>query len=140
MVLDNAHFIPDKQAVLARLGKILMVVALICAIGGHWFVLQSVAWANMLAANVSSGTVGEAIVKTFDGKHPCCLCKQIAQSRQSEKKAEWQSDLKKFEFSSQSAVFVFSAPVHFYLQSEQSTAASMLAETPPVPPPRSFQG
>jgi hypothetical protein len=139
-MLDNGRSIPDKQSVFARLGKILMVAALICAIGGHWVVLQSVAWANMLAENAGTSSIGEAIVKTFDGKHPCCLCKQIAQSRQSEKKADWQSSLKKFEFPSQSTAFFIGAPVHFYLQADFCATAPLLAETPPVPPPRSLQG
>jgi hypothetical protein len=139
-MLDNHRSIPDKQAVFARLGKILMVAALICAIGGHWVVLQSVAWANMLAENAGTGPLGEAIVKTFNGKHPCPLCKCIAQSRQSEKKADWQTSLKKFEFPSQSTVFFISAPVQFYLQGETVATAPLLAETPPVPPPRSLAG
>ena len=139
-MLDNRHSIPDKQAVFARLGKILMVAALICAIGGHWVVLQSVAWATMLADHARTENLGMAIAETFDGQHPCPICKRIAQSRQAEKKADLQASLKKFEFPRQSAAFFIGAPVQFYLQAEQIAAASLLAETPPVPPPRSLHG
>ena len=35
-----------------KLGHILLIVALLAAVGGHWIVLQSVAWTNMLAGNL----------------------------------------------------------------------------------------
>ena len=124
----------------ARLGKILLVAALICAIGGRWIMLQSVAWAGMLADNARNCAISDAIVKTFDGKHPCALCKRIEQGRQSEKQADLQTGLKKLEFAREVTVFFIGAPVDFYLQGEQRATAVLLAETPPVPPPRSLLG
>jgi hypothetical protein len=139
-MFDKQPSVRDKQGVFARVGKMLMVAALICAIGGHWAMLQSVAWATMLADHARTDSLGAAIEKTLDGRHPCPLCKQIAQGRKSERKTDWQAGSQKLEFPRHSVVFVFNAPVEFYLQDDFHATARLLAETPPVPPPRSLLG
>src|SRR2546428_9100090 len=48
---------------------------------------QAVAWANMMAAYSRETSLSEAIVKTFDGKHPCRLCQHISKSKRTEKKS-----------------------------------------------------
>jgi hypothetical protein len=53
--------------------------------GGHWMVLQSVAWTRMLIANSRSDTLPVAMSKTFDGKHPCKMCHQIREGREAER-------------------------------------------------------
>lgn len=63
-------------------------LTLCLAIGGHWFCLQSIAWANMLASYSQSCSLPEAVAKTFDGGHPCDLCKQISKARSQEKRQE----------------------------------------------------
>ena len=123
-----------------RLGHVLLIVALLCATGSHWFMLQSVAWATMLAENARTDSFQTALEKTFDGRHPCPLCRQIAQGRQSEKKSELQSTLKKLEFFNQSVDFIINSPSRFILSAESESTAAMLPNSPPVPPPRSLPG
>ena len=48
-----------------------MALALFMIAGGHWAMLQSVAWAGMVKDFSRTGTIAEAVTKTFDGKHPC---------------------------------------------------------------------
>jgi hypothetical protein len=84
--------------VLVRLGKFLVVVALVVTVGAQWTVLQTVAWATMLANDLRTQSMIEAMTHTFDGKHPCCLCKAIAAGRKSEKKSEAVSPTFKLEF------------------------------------------
>lgn len=48
-------------------------------------VLQSVAWTRMLIANSRTDTLPTALVKTFDGKHPCKMCHQIREGREEER-------------------------------------------------------
>jgi hypothetical protein len=67
--------------VLARFSKFLVVVALVATTGLHWAVLQSVAWTTMLASNLRTQSLAEAVTHTFDGRHPCCLCKTIAATK-----------------------------------------------------------
>jgi len=52
----------------------------------HWAALQSVAWAGMLVEYSQHASVAKAIAQTFDGKHPCALCKQIAANQSSPRK------------------------------------------------------
>lgn len=66
---------------LGRIGKIFVVTAVIFSIGLHWNFLQVVAWGSMLVRYAQDASLSEAVEKTFDGEHPCCMCKAIAQAR-----------------------------------------------------------
>ena len=123
-----------------KLGHVLLIVALLAAVGGHWVVLQSVAWTNMLAENLRTDSVTGAFEKTFDGQHPCCLCKAIKEGKKSEKKSELPMPLLKFEFVSEQPVFVFSPPLDFRLVPELAFSMHNLSSSPPVPPPRQLPG
>ena len=78
----------ENVAVFVRLGKILIVLALVAALGAHWALLQTVAWTTMLANNLQSHSLSQAVTDTFDGNHPCPLCRAIAAAKKSEKKSE----------------------------------------------------
>lgn len=56
--------------------------------GGHLALLQTVAWSNMLVNFSSSSSISEAVGKTFDGEHPCELCKVVEQSKQEDKEQQ----------------------------------------------------
>ena len=119
-----------------RLPRLAIVAALACSLGLHWGFFQSVAWVGMVVSYSRDGTVGQALVKTFDGKHPCALCKAVAEGKKSEKKSECPVAGKKFEFSYSATVFVFSAPAHFWEASGLEERADSLNHAPPVPPPK----
>ncbi|HWB59332.1 MAG TPA: hypothetical protein VG733_07560 [Chthoniobacteraceae bacterium] len=72
----------------AIIGKWLVIAAMFSAFGGHWMLLQSVAWTTMVIDNVKHASLGEALERTFDGQHPCALCKTIAKERQSQKEQD----------------------------------------------------
>jgi hypothetical protein len=126
--------------VLIRLSKLFIVAALACSIGLHWALLQSVAWVGMVVSYSQNTPLGEALAKTFDGKHPCALCKKIAQGQNSEKKSEFQIQVKKLEFLDAKTQFVFAAPDYFRLLPAWTAYFASLARTPPVPPPRELLG
>ena len=94
----------------------------------------------MLAENLRAVSMTEALEKTFDGLHPCCLCKAIKQGKQSEKKSEMPMPLKKIEFVSEHPTFVFKAPQDFQLLPAASFSPSDFSSQPPVPPPRPLLG
>ena len=125
---------------LSRLPKLLLVAALTCSIGLHWAFLQSVAWVGMVVSYSQSAPLSEALVKTFDGKHPCALCKQIAQGQKSEKKSDLQLEGKKLEFLDARQTFIFVVPNYFRLLPMQNDSAQLLSNSPPVPPPRELLG
>ena len=113
-----------------------MAVALVSSIGLHWAFFQSVAWVGMVITYSQEGTLTQALQKTFDGKHPCSLCHQIAQAQKSQKKSDRQLEIKRLEFIKAEQVIALAAPTHFQIKSTGNSSAPQFCETPPVPPPR----
>jgi hypothetical protein len=60
-----------------RFYNALAACLLIVAIGGHLVLLQCAAWAGMLVSYSHKDGITAGIEKTFDGKHPCALCKIV---------------------------------------------------------------
>jgi hypothetical protein len=121
-----------------RLGKFLVILALVATTGLHWAALQSVAWTAMLADNLQSGSFCEAVTKTFDGQHRCCLCKAIAAGKQSEKKTEFSFQSQKLEFPPLKDNFVLIAPSQFQLLPQENFSENSSAQKPLLQPPRGF--
>ncbi|MGH7976949.1 MAG: hypothetical protein ACREC8_09835 [Limisphaerales bacterium] len=121
-----------------RLGKMSVVFALVAMIGAQWALLQTVAWTTMLADHLCTQSVTEAVAQTFDGKHPCELCKAIAAGKQSEKKNAFTLQTQKLEFPPAKENFVLIAPTQFELLPAANSFAKSLTQKPPVPPPRGF--
>jgi hypothetical protein len=126
--------------VIRKCGQLLMIVAVLSATGTHWVALQSIAWTAMLAENLHSTSWQQAVTRTFDGKHPCCLCKQIAAAERSEKKSDLQTELKKLDYSYTSFEFVFCPPSHFYEVCAPTEALISLTRAPALPPPKGLPG
>lgn len=123
---------------LARFSKAVVVLALAGSIGLHWAFFQSVAWVNMVISYAQGEPLTEALQKTFDGKHPCALCKQLAKTKQSEKKSDLKPMGKGFEFSFAFSKFVFCAPSHYWSVSGGRWLPRAFISSPPVPPPRAI--
>lgn len=118
-----------------RLAKWLLICALVLSIGGHWALLQSVAWVGMAISYSQEAPVTEALVKTFDGKHPCKLCKFVRDGKKSESKEEGMViDLKKIDFFSESQILFCFEPTP--ISPRAFLASSPLrTDAPPTPPP-----
>ena len=119
-----------------RLPKLLMVLALACSIGLHWALLQSFAWTTMLVDNLATTSFSTALQRTFDGKHPCALCKAVAEGKKSEKKADTLLQLKKFEGMGASVAFALSPPASFPRIAAPNASLESFSHAPPTPPPR----
>lgn len=73
---------PILNPVLRKFGLLFAAFALFSIAGGHWAVLQTVAWAGMLHDYAQrTGSVAVAVEQTFDGQHPCALCRDIAAAK-----------------------------------------------------------
>ena len=79
MLATHPHF--------KRFGYALIAWALFLTAGGHYALLQTVAWTTMVHDFSRTGSLSTAVEKTFDGRHPCPLCKKIAKARSAEEKA-----------------------------------------------------
>jgi hypothetical protein len=124
--------------VFVHFGKILVVLALVMSLGAHWALLQTVAWTTMLTDNLHSDSFCAAVTKTFDGNHPCPLCKAIAAGKQSEKKTEFNLQSQKLEFLPSMENFILIAPSQFQLLPQNGTFAKSRSQKPLLPPPRQF--
>lgn len=65
----------------------LVVLALFTAANLHLPALQVVAWTGMIISYSKDRTLADAVSMTFDGEHPCPMCKSIKkqQSERTEK-------------------------------------------------------
>lgn len=78
-----------------RASQYLLIGTLLVSMGGHLALLQTVAWGNMLVEFSSTNSFSEAVDKTFDGEHPCHLCKVVKKSKsESEKKPLLKAEMK----------------------------------------------
>jgi hypothetical protein len=79
---------PAMREALKRIAHMLLVGAMCVSLGGHLVLVQTLAWGRMLMDHSRSGSLSEAASMTFDGEHPCHLCKVVKQTREKEKREE----------------------------------------------------
>src|SRR5579863_9106954 len=65
LALTFRHW-PLRWGVLLRAGRVLMVVTLMTMIGGHWALLQTIAWTGMMADHLQTSSVCDALSTTLD--------------------------------------------------------------------------
>ena len=93
----------------------------------------------MVVAYSKTAPLSVALKETFEGKHPCCVCKAIAAAKNSEKKSAFTLQTQKLEFPPVTENFVLVAPTRFEtLPGANDTFAESLTQKPLTPPPRSF--
>ncbi len=110
---------------------------LVLAIGGHWALMQSVAWVRMAVSYSMSTPLREALRMTFDGRHPCQLCKAVQAGKNSErKKPSSPPDTKMALLCRLSGVRLLPQPPILPPLSHDEFAPPR-TEPPPTPPPRS---
>jgi len=122
--------------VLFRLSRAAVILALCVSIDGHWIALQSVAWTTMLVANARHTPLSEAVAKTFDGAHPCSLCRTVRAGEKSEKKSELQSPVSKIDMICSSRPVRLLRPFVSFKYPTATFSSSDSDDSPPVPPPR----
>jgi hypothetical protein len=119
-----------------RVRNTLLILVLLAGTGAHWGALQSVAWTRMLAENLRTSSFADAVSRTFDGQHPCSLCKVIASAKKSEKRLEFPQPLARLEFPLTAQSLLLVAPTHSRLVPTTGELVESLSEPPPTPPPR----
>jgi hypothetical protein len=128
--------------VLIRLGKLLSIVACVYLAGGHWAVLQTAAWAGMLADYSRSYGMEKAVAMTFDGDHPCPLCRKIESAKKRESAPDHpvgivaKSARKDPAFPLTKRVFLRSPDFSRTGMRIVHMHGTTRCETPPLPPPR----
>jgi hypothetical protein len=126
----------DSRTVNRRLLQISLVTMLVLAIGGHWALVQSVAWVRMTVAFSKSVPLAAALSMTFDGRHPCALCKVVQTGHDAERDKPVKTPESKLDFLCRDAR-VTVAPVAFPpppIGVDERLATRR--DPPPIPPPR----
>lgn len=134
---------PILCSVLRKLGLLFAALALFSVAGGHWAVLQTVAWAGMLHDYTQrTGSVAMAVEQSFDGHHPCKLCREIASAKAREHKEipdapKTKDDAKAKALVAESLLRPFVRTVAgIYFPTVGSDSMASRTDQPPTPPPR----
>jgi hypothetical protein len=108
--------------------------------GTHWWVLQSVAWSGMIVSYSAQSGLLKGVEETFDGEHPCKMCKAIEQAREHESSdpsalapVQPGTDLRGLPPEAGVALTCAAFPPPPFSEAH----AEALNSPPPLPPPRS---
>ena len=123
------------------IGRLLCLLAALCAVNAHLFVGQGLAWVTMIHDRAPDLGFQEAVADTFSGENPCPRCCAIAEERE---KQEEEAPIPETR-----AVAKFAPVVHGEVQSrlhpnrtaelpglEPGRLASQFSGDPKSPPPR----
>lgn len=106
--------------------------------GGHWAILQSVAWMRMIVVYSRAAPIRTALEQTFDGQHPCKMCKLIQTEKQaSQQQPQLRQTVEKDDgmYCERQAPTVVDAR-RSWIPSARDPAPLSRSDPPPVPPPR----
>lgn len=119
------------------------MLAMFCIAGGHWSVLQTVAWAEMLREySQRTGSLTAAVEQTFDGQHPCALCREIRAAKSRERKGNpasrgaWKEGQVKARLAESILLPVERTAVRVGYPRLTVLRVASRTERPPTPPPR----
>jgi len=121
------------------LGLPFICLAMFTVAGGHWAVLQSVAWGQMLwNYSQEEGSVFAGAQKTFSGKAPCSMCKKIIAAKKQEERAP--ASVKLDKKSSETTLVIFANPISLPTQRDAVFYSSQnkfltRSDAPPTPVP-----
>ncbi len=81
-------------------------------------------------------SLATALEKTFDGKHPCALCKQISKERKAGEKSQQQFEGKKLTLHQRDETIVLFPFVTCSPSTVLDDSAAGRSQPPLLPPPR----
>ncbi len=120
-----------------RIHNVIAACLLIVTIGGHWAVLQSVAWMGMLVSYSQAETFSVAVEKTFDGKNPCRLCKTVKEGKSAEQKKSFVKAEIKIDWMLAEQSELIWSPNLSLLPPAGDELNLLVFASPPSPPPQS---
>lgn len=119
--------------------RLLLVVGMCCSFGLHWVALQTVAWTGMFIGFAQKAPLADAVKRTFDGEHPCSLCKLVVEGKQNEREHDDMPAtrvVKKLDAILFATATLPKPPLLDLTFTPEILRADTRAEPPPVPPPR----
>jgi hypothetical protein len=116
-----------------------IVVLLVLSLATPWSVLQSLAWVSMLVKYSRQATLAQAVEMTFDGKHPCRLCRIVQQNQAHERQPQPKSNSASKDFLQLDLpphAWAMLHPVVPRPEPEVLAVPAPRSYPPPLPPPR----
>lgn len=117
-----------------------MVIGLVgISLGFQWTLLQSVAWTVMLLDRSAQMGWVQAMETTFDGHHPCALCKVVRKGRDTQQQQQTVVlSLAKTDMVAADEAFGLCVPTTLFIGGIPATdeRAAFKAFPPPWQPPR----
>jgi hypothetical protein len=121
-----------------RLTHFIVLAAFVFSLGGHWYLLQGLAWVNMVREYSQMVPFTQAVSMTLSGQYPCPICKAIAEKKNSEQGKLISLDKYDKKFCPPAAMAAVALPLPVLISYADSRASLRFrSETPPTPPPRS---
>jgi hypothetical protein len=126
---------------LRRAQLIGVLFAWLLASGGHWHVVQTVAWGRMIAAYAKTMPLPEAVRLTFAPDNLCGVCELVSAAQQTEGANTLPpgvslQDKLPLVFQPARAVHIFTATVAMTGLPAHRDAPGRVRDAPPLPPPR----
>lgn len=122
--------------------RLSLLVFMALSVGLHWNVLQMIGWVSMTVEYSQTVPLSDALAMTFDGRHPCKLCKLVAEKGPTSEQTRGSVPLKKIEVSAQ-LVALWSDEIDLSQRSVLSCSWPTLdlralssRDRPVLPPPR----
>ena len=94
----------------------------------------------MAVSYAQNSTLSEALVKTFDGQHPCKLCKAVEEGKKSERKQTPEKPINKLDLFCLPSSMALRVPNFLPIPTACPGAIVAPGEPPPYPPPRPTPG
>jgi len=126
-----------RKRVLQVTGATACLLALFISAGGHWAVLQSVAYTRMLIEFAQQDSWCTAVKKTLDDRYACSLCPKIRDGCDNERKAPSKpGEIHQPEFLMESGSLICFAPLVVAEVTFVPARQVDFSNAPPKPPPR----
>ena len=122
--------------VLRKASRLIVILALLASIGGHWALLQSVAWTRMIIDRTTSDSFARAVKTTLDGQHPCDMCKRITEGKQNEQQEDKAPLNVKLDLICELRPIAIAPPSQAVNFPSGPAEGASRAERPPLQPPR----
>ncbi|MEY2407898.1 MAG: hypothetical protein QOF48_568 [Verrucomicrobiota bacterium] len=113
-----------------------IVLMLVLAIGGNWALVQSVAWVRMAVGYSRCAPLGTALRMTFDGQHPCTLCKIVQDGKKTEREKRSTTPDTKLDLLCRVHGLMLLPPPLISASLGSDDRGLLRLEPPPIPPPR----
>jgi hypothetical protein len=121
-----------------RLTHAIILAAFVFSCGGQWYVLQGIAWINMIRDYSQMVPLARAVSMTFSGQYPCPICKAIAEKKNSEQQKAFTFEKHEKNFPLPGIVAIAPPAAAEFSYPLWRCALTVRSDTPPAPPPRSI--